>query len=108
MTGLSVDEACRQLWQEIVGTVASNAIVSFRSAVDGRPYRPASDGPAYLFMAGEERKTEQFPGFVIEIYPGGRSVIHDIPFVGFSFGSQYRGILESLEPRRGRRAAVSP
>lgn len=94
-------------WREIVGHLLPGAVVSHRSAFDGRPFEGA-----LVLTRGKTRRTLELPGLTIEVLPGPgpvpEGVARDVPYGELFVASEARRFLENLTRGRGWDARVLP
>jgi hypothetical protein len=91
----------RNLWV-LLGQLVPNAIVGYRTALDGTP---GPDGRVYL--SGAYARTIRLPGHNVHIARGPARLEGDAPFVGgLHLASPERALLESAEAAH-RRGALS-
>src|SRR5207245_7457970 len=94
-------------WRAIAGHLLHGAVVSHRSAFDGRPH----DGRLFV-TRGKTRRTLELPGLVIEVLPGPAAVTdtatRDMPYGEIFLASEPRRFLENLTRGRGWSERVLP
>lgn len=87
-------------WSNIVGHLLPGAVLSFRSAIAGRP----ENGVVYV-TRGKTRRQLELPGLRVEVIPGPDALItppaSDIPYNAMYLASVERGLLENLSRGRG-------
>jgi len=87
----------RNLWP-IVGLLFPNAVVGFRTALEGRPTENGS-----VFLTGSYTRTLALPGLTIRMVKGPGPLPGDAQFIGGLWhASQARAFLENLKPSRRR------
>jgi hypothetical protein len=87
-------------WGNIVGHLLPGAVLSFRSAITGRP----ENGVVYV-TRGKTRRQLELPGLRVEVIPGPDALTtppaNDIPYNAMYMASAERGLLENLSRGRG-------
>jgi len=94
-------------WREIAGHLLAGAVVSHRSAFDGRPHEGR-----LILTRGKNRRTLELPGLTIEVLPGASAVpegaVRDVPYGDLFLSSEPRRFLENLNRGRGWAERVLP
>jgi hypothetical protein len=94
-------------WRAIVGHLLPGAVVSHRSAFEGKPV----DGRLYV-TRGKTRRQVLLPGLAIEVLPGPSAVedtsARDVPYGDVFLASEPRRFLENFDRGRGWRERVLP
>lgn len=94
-------------WRAIVGHLLPGAVISHRSAFDGRPH-----AGRLLVTRGKTRRKLELPGLTIEVLPGPPAVTHgaarDVPYGSLFLASEPRRFLENLSRGRGWRERALP
>ena len=87
-------------WQDITGHLLPGAVVSHRSAFDGKPV-----GGRLFVTRGKTRRTLRLPGLVVEVLPGppaiAKGAAKDFPYGPIFVASEPRRLLENLGRSRG-------
>lgn len=86
----------RRNFFEILAWRYPNSVISHRSAIE---LRPTENGHFYLTSSFSRRVTD-LPGVTVNIYKGHPPHSNDAPYNGLYIASEYRYILENLQPSR--------
>jgi hypothetical protein len=94
-------------WRDIASHLLPGAVVSHRSAFDGKPHEGR-----LIVTRGKTRRTLDLPGLAIEVLPGAGAVAEgtarDVPYGGVFLSSEPRRFLENLSRGRGSSERVLP
>ncbi len=94
-------------WRDIVGHLLPGAVISHRSAFDGRPQA----GRLHV-TRGKTRRTLTLPGLSVEVLPGPAAATEgtarDVPYGALFLASEPRRFLENLTRGRGWSERVLP
>ena len=87
-------------WIEIVGYLLPAAVVSHRSAFDGKP----ENGHLTVTRPGS-RRTIELPGLTVDVMPGANPILEgparDMPFLALYLSSEPRRFLGNFKRGRG-------
>ena len=87
----------RNLWP-IVGLLAPGAVVSCRTALEGKPSQNNT-----VYLVGPARYERKLPGLNIKVQKGAGPQPGDLPFIGSLYlASRPRALLDALRPSRQR------
>ena len=92
----------RRHWYHLVGSYYPDAIISDRTALEGKP---AEDGS--VFLISSRRRETILPGLTLRPRAGPAALDSDRPFSGVRLASTARAYLENLRPTRSRGGRIS-
>lgn len=102
-----VDAVVLRHWQAIVGHLLPGAVLSHRSAFDGKPYQGQ-----LVVTRGRTRRELLLPGLTVQVVPGPGPRLdapaNDVPYGALYLSSEPRRHLENMTRARGWSGRVLP
>lgn len=96
----SLEHVVLSNWMKIVTAVAPGAILSFRSAIELRPFSPTSSSTKVVILTGKHSKTVTLPGLHIKVMKGNPDMFCEAVLPNLSRSSEARALLENLSNTR--------
>jgi hypothetical protein len=98
-----LETVLRRNWKTLLEHVLPGAVISYRSALLGRP----DDEGILIVSHGRRGRTLTYPGLKVEVRPGGL-LPGDTPYGGLFVASETRWLLECLEAKKGSSSRTGP